>query len=584
MPGLIDFLRGISGGGPMPGYGNLFDPTNPMSYGMDMPSQGGFLGNMVPPSNSPSYASSSIPMGGLCLLNSPQMGYGDTTPSNANPILNPTMDPYNMDLMNSGGEEQFTGTGNQTPQGGIGASGPHFDPEKFYNDYMAQYKPAHTASDYYNKLMMEYPTRDMNPGFMRRLAASFAGMSGGPEAADKVLDQPFYDALEDWKNKMQPALASANLERYENVNERNIMSQAATRATAQQKADILQEAENRKNREGRDLAETRRARLALQDWKAKHPLGHFGEDDEGNVTITDPISHQVDYVTDDDGDMVKSSKLPEWKRIQEQQAGREKIVGMQQEGANQRAEMQGWQTVEIDDPSFPPDSGHKVLAYVNPRSMPGGQSPSPIQPTVGGRGVTGATKVTGAGGGVSKEQSANQQKIAEYNRAQAAFNNPDHPEWQNWIELGKFGANTYGLKPYAEPGYWGNDKETPESYKAMTDYIKGNKTTTTKGDIELPSAKSNTSQNITQVPNINQTKNTSQFKGGPAKTSQPSGGAQTNPETPTAGEQMQADTTYAIALTGKNRGRAGRIKRADLDPNKYKEISEAEFKALAGIQ
>lgn len=319
MPGIVEFLQGLLTGQPPPGYKDYNDP---MSYGMDMPQQGGITGQdyPIPPPfqdqsqfpGLPEMGQSSLAIGGQQGI---PPGGGQDIPLPPpqqqgimnNPVLNPTVDPSYADIgLEQGPMTEYTGTGAQAPQG----QSQGFDEEAFRQKYMSQYKPQHDAEDYYNQLMMQYPTRNMHPGIMRRLAASFAGFGGGPNAAEEVMDQPFNRERREWLDKMGPAYNAANLERYGNVNERQILSQEARAETADRRAKTQEEDLERKRQKDYTDASIKRARIGFNYYKLNHPNAVFKSDDEGNVFYLDPQNPgEAKYVQDPDGDNVNVGKL-----------------------------------------------------------------------------------------------------------------------------------------------------------------------------------------------------------------------------------------------------------------------------------
>lgn len=158
------------------GTGTPYSPPMDFTMGNDLPSQGGIMGNMPPP-----------------------MGENMFQPTEMTPTELP-----------------------QPDQG--------FDPIAVMNEL---YQPETAASERFQQLMGQYPERE-RPGFWRTAAAALSAFGpGGHEMGMQVLNQPYQDKLERWKSLIDPAEAAANLERYENVNRR----QLATQGVAERRRD-----------------------------------------------------------------------------------------------------------------------------------------------------------------------------------------------------------------------------------------------------------------------------------------------------------------------------------------------------------
>lgn len=150
----------------------------------------------------------------------------------------------------------------------IGA--PRVDPnsrtfQQTLDEMNAGYTPDYTSRDRNNALLDAPPVRG-NPGWGRTLVA--AGMSVKAQdpikTAETVMYAPYYRDVEDWKTKADPYYKAAELENRQNINERTIVSNAATAYAAAEKARIAEQNNIEKNR----INEVRAKAYA---WKQMHP-------------------------------------------------------------------------------------------------------------------------------------------------------------------------------------------------------------------------------------------------------------------------------------------------------------------------
>ena len=86
------------------------------------------------------------------------------------------------------------------------------------------YDPETQATNRFNELLEQMPERN-KPGVLRKIGASIVGLGGGPQAARRSLYAPYYNELEDWKEKIGPAQAGMTQERLGNVNKRQLAYQ-----------------------------------------------------------------------------------------------------------------------------------------------------------------------------------------------------------------------------------------------------------------------------------------------------------------------------------------------------------------------
>jgi hypothetical protein len=112
----------------------------------------------------------------------------------------------------------------------------------------AGYTPEYTARDRNSAFLDAPPTRN-DPGWGRTLVA--AGMSikaNDPiKTAESVMYAPYMRDVEDWKTKADPYYKAAELENRQNINERTIVSNAATAYGTAERNRIAQENNDARN-------------------------------------------------------------------------------------------------------------------------------------------------------------------------------------------------------------------------------------------------------------------------------------------------------------------------------------------------
>jgi hypothetical protein len=176
---------------------NIFNPV----LGNDLPSQGGFDGTMFG---------------------------GQIAPNPAGDIYAATAGPLSGDM--------FTPDPNQfMKQSAMPAAAIPASPAEAPG---AEYIPQHEATDKYNEAIANYPQYE-KPGWWRAIAGALTAFGpGGHELGMRIANWNNIRKMEDWKNTIGPLQQAANLERYENVNNRNLAYQTNQAALAQRKLDL----------------------------------------------------------------------------------------------------------------------------------------------------------------------------------------------------------------------------------------------------------------------------------------------------------------------------------------------------------
>ena len=119
------------------------------------------------------------------------------------------------------------------------------------------YTPDTRATDRYNNLLDNMPEVN-DVGIMRKIAGAGAAMGnldshfrrtgGGIEAADRVKYAPFINEMTAWKEKAGPFATAATNENQRNIQERTLVSNMMTAATADERNRIAQENNDEKNK------------------------------------------------------------------------------------------------------------------------------------------------------------------------------------------------------------------------------------------------------------------------------------------------------------------------------------------------
>ena len=121
-----------------------------------------------------------------------------------------------------------------------------------FQDYIQQmnegYTPDYTSRDRLNKLLDAPPERSA-PGWARALtAAALSVKAQDPiKTAEQVMYAPYMRDVEEWKTRADPYLKSAELENRQNINERTLVSNAATAYSAAERNRVAEENNQMKN-------------------------------------------------------------------------------------------------------------------------------------------------------------------------------------------------------------------------------------------------------------------------------------------------------------------------------------------------
>lgn len=308
---------------------NIFGPRPPM-MGNDLPQQGGITGRM-PYNPMMNDMSGGMQNPGINATPPPQFGMpGIQAPDMAR------KDPWEVDFgptsMSPTGNIEDTSSGMPTPGQGM-----YVPPEQDAGERMRElYQPNTESTDRFNQMINQYPQEE-NPSWLRRIGAMVMDYTKGSKAGQDYYREPFNRKRDEWKDKIGPAQQAANLERYENVNQRTLAyNQMSTEL--REKALLAKE----KNDEARTKILQQRADIYA--FRANNPNLKIIIPKGGNVQAFNPLTGE----THDTG--IPSGSMTELDKIQMQgdqrmeqigetgaqaretegvrQAGRETLVGM----------------------------------------------------------------------------------------------------------------------------------------------------------------------------------------------------------------------------------------------------------------
>ncbi len=401
MPNLLQYLR----------MRNIFAPQAPI--GNDLPSQGGFAGNL------------------------PIQGDGSMAPMPTKSQSGPWFQP-----------DRPTAPGPMMPDQ---PTAEDYDPtaamEKLYH-------PDTSAEDRFNRIFDAYPNRaNYHPSAMRRIGGALmsfgSGMTPGRgldfynpnpqgvKAGMDYMDEPFNEARDDWKAQIQPAEYGANLERQSNANQRLYANQVVT----QQQRDNKLEQDARIAEKKQDNAN---ARTEVYRFKANHPGLKFNYTGP-TVTYADPLTGKVMDTGVKTGRLNDQDKIDlnqeySMEKVHEQALNAQDLEGKRQTGREAIAETRGW-TMGVDQAT-----GKSILYnQITGATKPIGDvaNPKDVRP------------VKGSGSGF-KAETPSQTLLREYDAARELYNT--RPDLRKWIKLGSPGPRDFQIAQAGQKDWFGNPK------------------------------------------------------------------------------------------------------------------------------
>lgn len=178
------------------------------------------------------------------------------------------------------------------------------------------------AQNQLTELLKGQPLREnYKPGFMTKLGSGLVSITD-PRLGQEMLNRGYDQAVDEWTKKLAPIKELATVERSENTNKRILEGQRQRDENADLERKRKEEADQLKNDTQRENIAQKDRFLAYKYYKDSHPNKVFKSDSEGKVYAVDPQSGQVDYITDNDGEPIHDSKLPEMERLNIQQNNR----------------------------------------------------------------------------------------------------------------------------------------------------------------------------------------------------------------------------------------------------------------------
>lgn len=317
-------------------------------------------------------------------------------------------------------------------------------PEIDYDKRMLElYKPEHSASERLREIVGRMPERN-NPGIMRKIAASFLGFGGGPQAADLALYAPYYNAMSDWKNEYGPARDMAQEERYSNNNARmlanNILAQQMSdrRIDRQIARDKWQQNQGERRlgqgdkrlEQGQEIVDLRKKEFGLKEKLA-----------EGGQIIVDSKTGQT-YLLDKKGEL---STLPidqlsfEEKEILRTNQKIRADKATPDKGQRDRLQLKvnadgSYEVINLDQ-----GVGKGVIkAGTGTAEKPAEPVKAPVKPTTE----------------LDKQRALNAKAIEVKSK---------HPEWEKWIQIDKSGRFV-GIK---DKSWFGDEATYNKIYQAI---------------------------------------------------------------------------------------------------------------------
>lgn len=412
MPNFMEFLR----------LKNLFG--QPDIVGNDMPSQGGFFGNM-------------------------------------RTMENPRQDPW--------GNVSFGPPTDMREMADTQIPGPA--PYDAGARMRELYQPETAASERYDELLGQYPTRmDNEPSKLRRIGSAIIalGQSMGPqgfrnfrpgagmEAGLEFMNRPYTEKLGDWRNQIGPAAQAATLERTNNTNERMFANQTVTREQADSKLEQKTKNDEEKNRIAADRAEV---------YRLKSLMPNFRFDFSGpTVLVANPQTGKVEDTKISTGSMSDADKIAlqqenSLERIGAAGAESRETENLRQTNREGMAETRGWKVGSIPDPMDPSKQigvqYNEITGEIKPIQFNGQQTP--------------ITKVgTGGSSGAGKTELPTQTKVRQFNSARQLYNT--RADLKPFIKLG---TNDFTITPPGKGVFGGATGPTPEQYQELQNAIYG---------------------------------------------------------------------------------------------------------------
>lgn len=185
-----------------------------------------------------------------------------------------------------------------------------------------------------------------------------AGISGGQpvgyissgNVSDKLnnnLNRGFNQAMIDWGSQIKPLGELADAERAQNTNNRLIASTMLRDEKANKDRESRETIAQDKLDLDKDRLAQKREYAAIVQAKNMMPNAAMAEDKDGRVYTWDKKTGQfLNYLTNDTGEIVESSKLPEQEKMQIQQGNELQKIAARGSQSRQTVELQGKNALE----------------------------------------------------------------------------------------------------------------------------------------------------------------------------------------------------------------------------------------------
>lgn len=240
-------------------------------------------------------------------------------------------------------------------------------PEEDYdvNRRMSElYQPESRSSDFFDRLLQNYPERQ-SPSKLRRIGAAMMSLGpAGYEGGRKALQQPFYDELEDWRNRIEPAGQAATNERMANINLRTLANQITSQELRDKSIDRQIERDRILREQGAERIGQGEQRIGQSEQRIRQG--------EQRLKIAQEVAKGGRFTVERGGQAFMvyrdGSKAP----VDVDMLGPEELENLRQEHALERIEAGGEvrertqrdriRTEVIEDPDNP---GKRILVNVN---------------------------------------------------------------------------------------------------------------------------------------------------------------------------------------------------------------------------
>jgi hypothetical protein len=421
MPSLMEFLRMQNI------FGNPMNQPMGQPMGNDLPSQGGFGGNLHAPPMAPPQQESPFA----------RLQFG---PDNIGTTQVPSPDDYDV------------------------------------GSRMAQlYTPEHSASDKFNQMVSAYP-QEHEPstklkvggsimGALTDLGTNFGhnrtGVSGHDVYDDVTGRRKFLEDVGNWKTQIGPVGQAAALERTQNANERLMAHQTVSDELRQKSDENKFQTQEAKNKISEDRAKVYRLKSLMpqHQFDFSGPTVKVGNKQTGEVIDTGLATGSLS-----DSDKLELQQSNAMTQIGARTQGALDVEDRRQGGREGLAESRGWKIGNIPDPN---DSSKNISIQYN-------EITGEVKPITMGGNPTGPITKTGTGSGNSssgKPELPSQTRVREFDAARKLYNT--RPDLRTFIRLGSPSGSDFTVTPPSKGMFGGTSGPTAEQYQAIQDAIYG---------------------------------------------------------------------------------------------------------------